>query len=427
MQAEAFRRPEWIRSVFSVTEEERSTVMKNLFAYRIVRQGNVIFFSDPEKEMQLTALEGQYSPTEALFEYTDSLTIPSSYGITGITKDEVTTYGIALVNWVCIIFPFKGKVPFQNNGKRFSPGDIESLIETRLTDTPKEGAPSDPKCIYVDEHVQYMQGVQYLEQFASIFTPAGSEKTLTCSPEYTKRKNELFEQYKDQLDDPAVLARISEELVAIDKAWMKGDIGERTLISKKDFGIVRRELFGFSGGNQGFAGETIPGIKNSLSDGWDINKFPDYNNALRVASYDRGFQTAFGGYQYKQIIRATSNTQVTIDDCGVKYGIPVQLEALNLKSLLGLNIVTKEGFETLTAENSSKYLGKVVQFRSPAACKATETDYCAACVGTRLGVNKTALSGAMASVASTFQNIYMQAAHGKELLTADYQFMDDIS
>ena len=426
MLSGSYRRPEWIRSIFGVFEEDRQKAMQNPFAYRLIRQGTTFFYVNPEKNNALDVLVEAPSGM-ALLGMNDTLELRKSDGIPGVDKDIVTTYGIALVNWVCVLFPFQGKIPFQNPGKRFMPYDLEALQVDKLVDNPKEGEKIPNDKITVDEHLQYMQGVRYLEQFMPLFTPAGSEKTLTCSDALIQRKNELFEQYKDKLTDPAVLARIAKELETIDRAWMKGDVGEDTLIGKKDFAVVRRELFGFSGGNQGFDGATVPGIKNSLSEGWDIKSFPDYNDALRVASYDRGHQTALGGYQYKQIVRSTSNTQVSMDDCGSKIGIPVHLDEQNVKKFFGLSILTEKGLVELEPSNMSSYLGKIISMRSPMTCKASETDYCVVCVGKRLSLNKTALSGAMANVASTFQNIYMQAAHGKELATAQYHFETGLS
>lgn len=428
LQAEAFRWPEWIREVFGVTEQTRDNFIKNQFAYRVFRQGEVFFFSNPDEGGQLTVLSKAVAG-KALIDYTSPITLTPEMGIPGVNKPITTSYGNVLVNYVCILFPFRGNIGFQAPEKSYYPSYIESLYVDKCLDDPPEGEPKDPKKIYVSDHVQYMQGVRFLEQQSAILVPTVSRKTMTCSPEMIKRKKELFEQYKDQLDDPAILARISEELQAIDKAWMKDDIGRDVLINKKDFSVIRREYYGFSGGNQGFGGETIPGIKNSLSEGWDIDSFPDYNNALRVASYDRGFQTAMAGSDYKDIIRATSNSQVVKGDCGSKLGYPQKVTEENAKNFFGLTLIDdKAGLVKVTKDNVNTYMGKVVRFRSPMYCNQQEgDDICEICAGDRLSLNPTALSGAMALIASLFQNIYMQAAHGKALETTEYSMRDSLS
>ena len=77
----------------------------------------------------------------------------------------------------------------------------------------------------------------------SIFTAALSEKTVGYDPKLNTKRKELLEQYKDQMNDPVVLAKIEKELADIENAYIAGDesemffkaAGGKTLEARKKF------------------------------------------------------------------------------------------------------------------------------------------------------------------------------------------------
>lgn len=420
MKAESYRKPQWIRGAFGIVEEDRGKAMADIFAYRILRTATACFVADPENANELVLIDDALQG-KPIFDQHEVVTLTAAMGLPGITQDTVTTYGRWLLNSVCVFYPFGSIFGFIN--KKFFASDIERMILPLFKNDPKEGTPRDPAFIYVSDYLKFTQSVRYLEQFMYLFTPAGSEKTMTCSDELPKLKRDLFAKYKDSLSDPAVLAKISAELEAADREWLKGDVGMDSLLKQKDFAVVRRKLFGFQGGEAGFDdGNEMVAIENSLEEGWDISKFPAMNDVLRVGSFNRGFQTAMGGDGFKKLIRATSNCQITIEDCGTKLGMPIFLSEDRITNFYGLWISTAAKPILITKENASQFINKEVIIRAPNFCKLTLTDFCETCCGSKLSANKTGLSSATSRIGNVFLALYMHAMHGKALSVTDYDF-----
>ena len=247
---------------------------------------------------------------------------------------------------------------------------------------------------------------------------------MTAAPGIKELKEKLLEENKDRLHDPAVIAKIQSELIAYDRAYLKGDPGENFLISGKSFNVVRSKLFGMHGAEVGLEeGVDVDLIKNSLSQGWDISKFDAMNNSLRAGSFNRGAQTMLGGESVKWLLRASSNISVTGEDCGTRLGKVVEVDNDNYKRLEGFYSIKKRGDMLIDKANSSTLVGKRLMVRSPMYCKFDKTDYCAHCVGKRLSENPTGLSIAVSEYGSAFLAMFLKMAHGKQLTTArmDYK------
>ena len=173
-------------------------------------------------------------------------------------------------------------------------------------------------------------------------------------------------------------------------------------------------------------------IANSLSEGWDISKFPEMNTSLRSGSFDRGAQTAFGGVTVKWLLRASNNLRITEKDCGSRIGVWLDVRSpADYKYLIGRTAIDDESGDkqTLVTDESvaGAYLGKRIQVRSPMYCALSHTDYCATCLGEKLSVNPYGLSTAISEVGSTFLSIFMKKMHGTQLATADAVLEDIFS
>jgi hypothetical protein len=179
------------------------------------------------------------------------------------------------------------------------------------------------------------------------------------------------------------------------------------------------------GGEAGLDEESgqVQFIPNSLTEGWDISKFPVMNDSQRAGSFNRSAQTQLGGESVKWLLRASSNMQVTMDDCGTQLGVPTQFDEKSVQRYVGFHVVTSGGPKEITEEDAGTYVGKKFMVRSPLFCRLDKTDYCKICVGPRLALNPTALSSAVTEVGSTIMLIFMKSAHAKNLAVAhmDYQ------
>ncbi len=421
MNAGNYRRLAWLISALAVTRSEPEAWKADPYPYRIVQSPTGVFFVDPEKAGELTAIDG-CKPGEPPVRYKDRLVVTPET-MPNAKKAIETTYGNVVVNFVGLVWPFGNKIDYIEG--RISSRKIEALILERLQDTPPEGQARDPKIIYVDEYLKFCEGMFFLTGLSQVCTPGASEKSMTPPPGIQELKEKLLKENEGRLHDPAVIAGIDAQLIAHDAAHLKGDRSEGFLITKKSREIVRRKLFLMHGAEMGLSESVAVELnKNSLVQGWDVNNFPQLNNSQRAGSFNRGQQTMLGGVAVKELLRASSNIQVTTEDCGTKLGLPYLIDGESYKRQLGLTVQGPNGGETLTEENKGTYMGKQVLMRSPVTCSGlTKGDYCAKCVGSRLAANPTALSSAVAAQGSEFLNIFMALAHGKQLTVAamDYK------
>jgi hypothetical protein len=422
MTAGLYRRRAWVISAFSLIREGPEDWKKDPYAFRLVQTPSGHFYVNPENLGELLQIEGVWDAGVPPFDHKERLALKAGQ-VPNLTKDVDTTYGNVLANYIALVWPFDAKIPYQEG--RFSPGKIEELILPRLKDDPPDGAqdrtPPESSAIFVHEYLKFCDAMFYIAGFAQLWVPAGTKKTMTPAPGINELKAKLLEENKERLHDPAVIAKIQAELVKYDREYLKGDPGENFLIGKKSFEVVRSKLFGMHGAEVGLSESVdVDLIENSLSQGWDIDKFPAMNNSLRAGSFNRGAQTELGGESVKWLLRASSNIKVTDDDCGTTLGNEVETDVPGW--LIGFSVVTKKGSERVTEENVGEYLGKKLVVRSPMFCKLPKTDYCKTCVGDRLASNPTGLSTAISEYGSAFLSIYMAAAHGKALTLAKMDF-----
>lgn len=469
MKAGEYRRRAWVISAFSIINEPDDAWKKDPYPYRIVQTRTAFFFVNPENTSELIRLE-DCDPTIAPFNNRDQFMLNAG-DIPNYDNGQEpikTSYGQLFFNWVMCAYPFGAKIPYLTG--RISPRVMEELVIHRLKDDPSTSAqlvldaanrmhnsgqipiadqvnamhvaagkeapfeasqlPSlasdanpEEAPIYVKEYLVMADAAFYLAGFTQLWVPAATRKGMTAPPGIAELKAKLLEQYKDKLHDPAVIAKIDAELIKYDTEYLKGDAAEGFLIENKSRKVVRRKLFLMTGAEAGLDdGIDVDLIQNSLSEGWDINKFPIMNDSLRAGSYNRGAETMLGGEAVKWLLRASSNMMVTQEDCHSTLGIPVTLSDMNKKKYLGFSVVTAEGSEKLHDDTIGKYLGQQVMVRSPMFCRLEKTDYCAICVGERLALNPTALSSAVSEYGSKFMLLFMKKMHGTQLALAHMDY-----
>lgn len=424
MQAERFRDLYWLISAFSYTPDI-PTPLKHL---DLVQRENGVFFYDNEqkKEVQIEGL----LPKQPPFVITDEIQLTAGQ-VPNLSEDITTIYGSLLFNYVALVWPFGKKIPFVNGTT--SPGKIESIIEKRLVDNPEDGViplPSetpekDP--IYVTEYLNFADAMFFLTEMTQIAVPALTEKAITPPDGIEDLKAQLLEENRDRLHDPAVIAGIMKKLIEADSEYLKGDESEGFLITKKSREVVRSKLFLMHGAESGFSdGINVSLVENSLSQGWDITKFPEMNNSLRDGSFKRGTLTMLGGEQVKWLLRASSNIKVTEDDCGTKLGDKIILLPKHRKKYVGFSVVAKDAPVMLTDDNFDEYVNKEVIVRTPMYCSLPLTDFCKCCVGKRLAENPTAVSAAITKYGSVFMSLFLKAMHGKALQTERMNIAEEL-
>lgn len=421
LKAEQFKRTAWVISAFTIIAEDSDAWKKDPYPYRIVQGPEANYFVDPENNNQLTVIDDAPFGSP-IYQMKESITLQPG-DIPNVVEPVATNYGTALANMICLCWPFGSKIPYI--AERFSAKQIEKIIVKRRAPSPANPEDRDNYHIYIDEYLKYADAAFSLVAYSQLCVPAHTEKSLIQCPGIYDLRDKLLEQYKDRLHDPAVIAVIDAALIAYYKDWLKGDKSLGFLISKKSIDIVRKRLFMMHGAETGLEEKVdVVLIKNSLSQGWDMNAFPAMNNSLRAGSYNRGQQTELGGVAVKELLRAASNLRITEDDCGSTLGVEIFADKGEEDKLIGFTSIdqTTKAIEKITEENVGKYLGKIVSLRSPMYCHLEKTDYCKTCVGDKLATSPTGLPTVVSAYGSTFLSLFMSAAHSKGLTIAKMDY-----
>jgi len=411
-----FKKRAWVISAMSIINEDFKEWTKQPYAYRIVQTSTGCFFCDPTKQLELTPIE-DYVVGQPLFNFRQPISMKAG-SMPNLKKDLDTTIGNVFFNYCCIVHAFDDKVDYMEGYVSISA--VEEMIATRLEDDGNKR----PDALFVSEYLKFVNSVAYLTNFTQLCVWAATEKLLTAPTGIVEFKNGLLEKNKDRLHDPAVIAAIDAELVKFDAAYLKGDPCENFLIAKKSREIVRKKLFLMHGAETGLAeAVSVELIPNSLAQGWQIEKFTAMNNSLRAGSFNRSVQTQLGGESVKWLLRASSNIVATIEDCGTILGKTIKVNPTNVGKLVGFSVlVENKPVLVNNNEEAGKYLGQTLIVRSPMYCMLNNTDFCFTCVGKNLAQNPTAISIAVSEYGSSFQNLFMAAAHAKALKLAKMDY-----
>lgn len=331
-----------------------------------------------------------------------------------------TLYGNTIVNQVALCHSFGDAIDFQTG--KISIGKIEDKIAEKLATPPEDpNEARDPNLIYTDTlSEKYYQAAYSISGWSQLGAPAATPYTIVTSPEIPTLRRQLLEQYKDQLDDPAIVAKIMKALVEKDIEFQSQDPEKGFLRpGTKDFDVVRAKAYLMHGVEYDFEDQSkITVIDNPLSDGWDINKLPQMANSLIDGSFNRGAMTALGGEAAKFIGRFFLNTQITEEDCGSNLGIIHRITNNNEQDFHWAYYIDSKGETSLmTPDLASASQGKSVLFRSPQYCHTKDGNFCVKCMGKRFENSKTALGALATESGNTLMSIMMSKMHGVALKT----------
>lgn len=428
IEAKAHFNTSWVFHCFTKTREKPQDWLKDPYPYRLVKNQEGVFYVDPTQSGKLSAITGfnEQDPNGPLFDHRDEFSL--QVGEYEYLKEPVqTTYG-SLLTTAILDYSFKGRLGFIND-VHVAAGKIEKTFAPMIRSEPPEGQERDPQFFYSDDLDRYFEAIFMFSEFSMIFTPSDTEKSLSEIPGLYELRDKLFAQYEGQLHIPAIEAKIGDEMVAYAKEYLKGDDAEGILTSGKDWSVIRKKLFMFTGKEGGLVYDpNAQPIKQSLMEGWDLTRFVDYVNNIRAGSYSRGIETALGGELAKWLLRAFSNANVDGKDCGTRYGMDWLIDKSNIKNFLGCYFIDDEGqTHPFTEEVGNSYIGKVIQIRSPSYCSQVKTDYCEKCIGDAFASDPTSIGSGATAIGNRFMNIVMKAMHGRILATTKYDPMVELS
>lgn len=422
LKAGTYRKKSWALSVFSVTQEPEER-----YPYAVIRTEKTTVFVDPENTENLITIEDA-KPQTPLFSFKDRVDITPDLVPNCKGKLNVTV-GNVFFNYYVLVYALGTRIEFMEG--RLTPGAVQNKIRPLMSDYPPEGKERDPKLIYPDDYRKFNKAIFGISGFTQLCVPSATRRMMTTHPDARKLRTELLEKHKDRLWDPAVIAKIEEELVNLDKEWMKSDPdgGDGFFVKdSKAYGVVRKRVHLMHGAEMGFSdGTRATLVVNSLNEGWDTDKLPDMINSAREGSYNRGRDTALGGEAVKFLGRVFQNTMITEDDCGSKLGWEKQITEFNYRKFIGFYRIVANGSEVITEEFAKSQIGKTLTIRSPMLCKTPKTGFCKHCMGEPNAINPTALGLLAADLGSQLMYISMSAMHGKELKTNAYDLKKAIT
>lgn len=424
LKAEVHLRTAWVISAFSLISENPDAWKENStpgdpsnYPFRVVQNAVGHFFVNPNNVDELIMIEDA-TPGSPIFEMKEEIDVPAGTML-NMAADTHTTYGNLLFNALCLVYPFGNKIPYQNGD--ISTSKLEEMIVERLKSTNDkeaaawEGEGRNPKWIYVDEHLKFVNSMFALGAFTQLCVPACSEKSMTSPPGMKELRDRLLLENKARLHDPEVIAKIDAELVAYLKDYLKGD-SSMGFLSKKSFDVVRKKLFLMNGAEASLEKDnSFQLVTRSLDEGWDMKDFSALCTGSRSGSYNRGAQTELGGEAVKWLFRASSNLAVVGKDCGSRMGNYMYAGPGEEHKLLGFTALIGTDNVKIDKSNVGSYMGQRLLIRSPMYCKMPKTDFCEACIGDRLANSPTGLSTAVAHYGDTFMALFMSAMHSNVL------------
>jgi len=411
MQEGLFMHKRWILEAFAVSRPKPGPVayVHNLIVIDDGRYAMV----DKEHDDGYQIIEDAM-PGEPMFRPLEKLVLRPG-DLANVTEPVVSTYGNALVNQMILVYPFGNKIGYIAGP--MSVQGIEKIIQRRWDDNVQsDQLPPDKQPLTTAEYHKFNEAVGQLPGLNQLCVPSATRKTMTADPAMIKRRDELLAEHKGQLHDPVVLSRILDELTKMDRAWMKGDPGDRFYVKAKSYDVIRLKVFIMQGISSGFgeAGDLIP---TSLDEAWDISKLPAMVNQLRDGSFSRGAQTALGGVEVKFNNRIFQNSTVGEDDCGSKRGISVLMTEDKVPHYISNYRLVGGVPKVLTEDELKSLVGQTIQVRSPLYCHTEGANFCTKCIGDNIAATPEALSAYAAAIGSTFLALFMAAMHGKSMKT----------
>lgn len=419
IQNKCYQKRAWMMAAFALVKEAPDEYLKKPYIGRLVQDLTSVRFYTGNSESPLEVIEDA-KPGQPLFNFRERLTIDASFGI-DVPQPVETSLGTLIVNCILLNDVFGSRIPYMTG--KLSIDAMETVIASKLRDTPLPGEPRDPQFVYVDEYIKFVDNVQYVCGFSQLCVYSATQKNMVTAPGFKEFKAKLNEKYKGKLNDPVILTQYEKELADYDEAWVKDDPTNGILMSGRVKANARRKMFLSVGSGMNIFTDSleVKPVTTSLEDGWptDPELFAAMLSSARSGSFSRGSETQKGGVSAKVLLRATSNFKIEGEDCGSSVGILRSFNKKTIDQLVGRTVKTSSGWKLVaTAEDAGSLLDKPLFVRSPMYCHSQGDVICKVCAGNKLAENPNGISTPITEVSAIILATAMKAMHGKVLSTA---------
>lgn len=337
---------------------------------------------------------------------------PDSYGAEGKRNKNsfTTTAGIWVFNKVFIekeLFDLFGYINQPINKKTFG------AINKKLSFAVLEDR------ISLDAMKNYITKTQKFQPYCTLLAPSCTTACMEIPSKIRKRKQELFNKYKKELDanDPVISSKIEKELLDECKEILKDDEFMDLIRSgaRISFDNNFKNMYVFRGAvkepDPTMRDYTV--IRSNYMEGISKEDYSDFANSLTGGPYSRAINTAKGGalekYQVKALQHLIALPEGT--DCGTNRTITIKLTKKNIEDWIYSYMVENGKLVELTSENMDKYIDKTVKLRYSGYCESKK-GICSKCSGhlfNRVGLSEVGI--ASFQIMSTIKNISMKAFH----------------
>ena len=423
-----YKEKKWVLNVFTVKEWEtppEKPEQLKLYA----KDGYYCTFDEKlNKDELIFITEGgkPVSTKKTLFDVREELKL-KAFTVPNLTKDVVTTPGVLLINYYCLIYAFGKKVEYVEDID--SPDTLSKLVVDRVVDNkPMNQRLESDRDIYVDEAVKFLSAVTSFSSFAPLNAASATPYTMTVDPAILKERDRLLEENKDKLLDPVVVSNIEKKLTDMDKAYLAKDPNGGFFISPKGIENARKKVHIMNGLNYNMAGKPVF-VGASLSEGMKPEDIPTLFDTLRDGSFNRGAMTALGGEEVKFLFRVFNSSKIIGEDCGTKLGRPIKSDEKTLKNFMSRYVIWEGKVYPITEKTIPALIGKPLYLRTPACCQQDKEgrDFCITCMGQSFRGNESALAAATSSIASQMMYIFMKMMHGKVARSVKWEPLETLS
>ena len=354
-------------------------------------------------------------PYEIPFVYHEDAGPLRAGDVENLSRDlpDNNTWGDLLFNSRLLVYAMGDRIEYQQ-GPIFIKKIAKYVADAMVSDVPE--SEEDPKTIYVKHYKRLGRAIGDICGY-EIFVPSMTEKSLQAPQNNLKRRNELMEEHKEQLDDPVIQAKIQDELIQGYMDMIKGDPSEGFLLKPKSFKTAIKRMFLIHGPEAGFEeGGRATLVPNSLLEGIDVKYYPEMVNSLRAGSFFRGAMTALAGEDVDLMNRVFQNAKVVPDFCNTTE----QMEGILIeKRRIGRYFNIDDKIVQITEENFSSLNNRVYPMYAPGYCKTPTGDICAICAGRKLAAFPDNLGSMVGDVPGVMMAVMMGSAHAKALTTTE--------
>lgn len=285
---------------------------------------------------------------------------------------------------------------------------VQSSIQTKMA----EGLLEDK--ITNEQFMKFIEARDYLGlKLNALLTTSYSMIMMKTPDKVKKRKEELLEQYKDDIarGDVNRIDSIQNEL--LDMAAKEIDDDPAMDLFKSGARGSFENNYKNNNIMRGAVPNSITGgydvVTSCFQDGFNKEDIPAMSNALVSGTYPKAVGTCESGYLQKELIQVMQTEYMAEEgsDCKSKHPIPIIVS----KDDVYRYIVENGKLVKLTKENIDKYVGKTVLMRTPMSC-ISKNGCCNVCAGDKsykMGVRNVGLQASC--IGQTLTNLNMKGFH----------------